>query len=64
MDKSNVLRYWFLFKLYLISMSIIFIVCTIFCCWICIFPATGGIITIVIWYRYAKKRLKQKGVIK
>jgi len=63
MDKSKALRFWFLFKLYLISFVILFITCVIFCSWICIFPATGGIITIVLWYKHAKKELKQKGIL-
>ena len=63
MDKAKTLRFWLYFKLYLISIVILFIASSIFCSWICIFPATVGIITVILWYRHAKKTLKQKGLI-
>jgi len=63
MDKAKALRFWLYFKLYLIAVAIVFIVGAIFCSWICIFPSTAGVITVVLWYRHAKKELKQKGVL-
>ena len=63
MTKKEVLRFWLYFKLYLISLVVVFIIVTIFCSWICIFPATAGIVVIILWYRHAKKALKQKGLV-